>query len=168
MNSGKKSKTRHLYMFLCFGFFFGKRARWWSQKMAYVFVQHGIIPHILAYVAYMILVCGIWYANMCGTIPCWTKIYAIFWDRHRARFPKKIPKHRNIYKWFNAKLWIFFRETRPVTVPRFGFFQDSRIRVNAFSWESAEHSRSSWLLWPKVFRLKCSIVGQSGRSRVRK
>ena len=25
-------------------------------------------------------------------------VYAIFWDRHRARFPEKIQKHGNIYK----------------------------------------------------------------------
>ena len=30
-------------------FFSGKRARWRSQKMAYIFVQNGIFPHILAY-----------------------------------------------------------------------------------------------------------------------
>ena len=30
-------------------FFSGKRARWRSQKMAYIFVQHGIFPHTLAY-----------------------------------------------------------------------------------------------------------------------
>ena len=66
MNSGKKSKTRdhdracfpkkirsvashHLYMFLCFGIFFRKARSVTIQKMVYIFVQHGIIPHILAY-----------------------------------------------------------------------------------------------------------------------
>ena len=45
----QSAAVHYLYMFLCFGFFSGKRARWRSQKMAYIFVQHGIFPHILAY-----------------------------------------------------------------------------------------------------------------------
>ena len=44
---------------------------------------------------------------MCRNMPCWTKIYAIFCDRDRARFPKNA-KHRNIYKWCNGALSIFF------------------------------------------------------------
>ena len=29
------------------------------------------------------------YANMRGRMPCRTKLYAIFWDRNRARFSEK-------------------------------------------------------------------------------
>ena len=46
-------------------------------------------------------------------------------------FRKKIQSTETYTKLFNAALWIFFRKTRSVMVPRFGFFfQDSRIRVN--------------------------------------
>ena len=48
--SGKKSKAqKHIKIssMLRSGFFL--TARWWSQKMAYIFVQHGICPHKLAY-----------------------------------------------------------------------------------------------------------------------
>ena len=64
---GKKSKTRDrdracfaeknperslasiCILFRALDFFSGKRARLRSQKMAYIFVQHGIFPLILAY-----------------------------------------------------------------------------------------------------------------------
>ena len=82
-----------------------------------------------------------------------------FWDRHRARFTRKNPKHRNIYKWCNAALWIFFRETRSVTVPRFGFFfQNSRIRVKTFifsltriQWRLSIHLVLVWIKKSLVF-----------------
>ena len=34
------------------------------------------------------------YANMRENMPRWKKIYAEFWDCHRARFPEPNPKHR--------------------------------------------------------------------------
>ena len=74
------------------------------------------------------------YANMRGNMPRYTKIYAIFWDRHRARFPEKNSKTwENIQNDATLRSGFFFRKTRSVTVPRFGFFfQDSRIRVKGF------------------------------------
>ena len=69
------------------------------------------------------------YANKRENMPFWTKIYAIFWDHHRARYPDKIQKYGTYTKWYNAAL----RRTHSVMVPRFGFFfQDSQIRVKAF------------------------------------
>ena len=62
-------------------------------------------------------------------MPCLTKIYAIFWDRDRAWFPEKNPKHRNIYKWRNAALWIFSAKRARWWSRVLDFFQDSRIRV---------------------------------------
>ena len=75
------------------------------------------------------------YANVCGNMPCWTKIYAIFWDRHRARFPEKNSKTwEHIQNDGTLRSGFFFRKTRSVTVPRFGFFfQNSRIRVKWFN-----------------------------------
>ena len=35
----------NLYMFLCFGFFSGKRARWWSQPMAYMVSTNDILAY---------------------------------------------------------------------------------------------------------------------------
>ena len=50
---------------------------------------------------------------------------------HDANFREKIPKHRNYTNDATLRSG-FFRETRSVTVPRFGFFfQDSRIRVKS-------------------------------------
>ena len=49
---GKKSRAQRCIICICscaLEIFSGKRARWRSQKMAYIFVQHGILPHILAY-----------------------------------------------------------------------------------------------------------------------
>ena len=44
---------------------------------------------------------------------------------------KKIQSTGTYTNPLNAALWIFFRKTRSVMVPRFGFFfQNSRIRVN--------------------------------------
>ena len=45
-------------------------------------------------------------------------------------FREKNPKHGNIYKMMQRYALDFFRETRSVTVPRFGVFQDSRIRAS--------------------------------------
>ena len=45
-------------------------------------------------------------------------------------FWKKIQTTETYTNLLNDALWIFFRKTRSVMVPRFGFFfQDSRIRV---------------------------------------
>ena len=70
------------------------------------------------------------YANMRADMPCWTKIYAIFFGTITERdFRKKIPKHKNIYKWCNAVLGIFSAK-RARYGPAFSiFFQDSWIRV---------------------------------------
>ena len=71
------------------------------------------------------------YANMRGNMPCWTKIYAIFWDHHRAWFPEKNPQHRNIYKLIQCcAVDFFFPQNTLGHGPAFWiFFQDSRIRV---------------------------------------
>ena len=51
------------------------------------------------------------------------KRYAILWDRHRARFPKKKSKTwEHIQNEATLRSGFFSRETRSVTVPRFGFF----------------------------------------------
>ena len=43
-------------------------------------------------------------------------------NQDRARFSRKNLKHRSILKKYNDAHLIFFRKTRSVTVPRFGFF----------------------------------------------
>ena len=75
------------------------------------------------------------YANMRGNMPCWTKIYAIFWDRGRASFlEKKSTAQKHIQIFSMLRSGFFFRKRRSVMVPRFGFFfQDSRIRVKWIS-----------------------------------
>ena len=45
---------------------------------------------------------------MRGNMPCWTKIYAIFWDYHRAWFAEKNQKHGNIYKLIQCYALDFF------------------------------------------------------------
>ena len=78
-------------------------------------------------------------ANLKWHMPIWGKIcqskqnYILFlrpsrWRRHRARLPEKSKAHKHIQ--FDAMLpsGHFFRKTRSVMVPRFGFFQDSPIR----------------------------------------
>ena len=76
----------------------------------------------------------IWGENFPGKYALLTNNICHFWDHHRASFPKNIKKET--YK--KAKKHIqmtqcctldFSRKTRSVMVPRFGFFQDSRIRV---------------------------------------
>ena len=68
---------------------------------------------------------------MRGNMPCWTKIYAIFWDRGRACFLEKNPKHRNIYKSSQCCALDFFsaKHSRSRSRVLDFFFQDSRIRV---------------------------------------
>ena len=46
-------------------------------------------------------------------------------------FWKKIQSTETYTNLLNAALWIFFRKTRSVMVPRWIFFQDSQIRVNS-------------------------------------
>ena len=50
-----------------------------------------------------------------------TKIYAIFWNHHRASFPEKI-QSTEIYTNTATLRSRFFRKTRSVMVPRFDFF----------------------------------------------
>ena len=45
-----------------------------------------------------------------------------FWDRHRARFPEKNSKAQEHIQMIQRCALDFSRETRSVTVPRFGFF----------------------------------------------
>ena len=47
----------------------------------------------------------------------------VFWKKSKAL------KHIQIFSMLRS---VFFRKTRSVTVPRFGFFQDSRIKFNNF------------------------------------
>ena len=55
-----------------------------------------------------------------------------FFDRHRARCPENI--HSTETYTNDAMLRCgFFRKTRSVMVPRFGFFRDSRISVKDWS-----------------------------------
>ena len=107
--------------------FSGKRIqnhRWWRHSWDFenenYMCRYSVSWAILWYSFQMA------YANMRGNMPRRRKIYAIFWDHHRAWFPeKKIHSTETYTNWFNAALWIFFCKTRSVIVPRFGFF--SRI-----------------------------------------
>ena len=47
-------------------------------------------------------------------------------------FWKQIQSTETYTNLLNAALWIFFHKTRSVMVPRFGFVQGSRIRVNSY------------------------------------
>ena len=97
------------------------------------------------------------YANIRGNMLCWTKIYAIFWDRGRACFlekKSKAQKHIQIFSMLRSGF--SFRKTRSVTVPRFGFFfHDSRINEIFFKYDQSIillfylkvfEEFSSWLL----------------------
>ena len=70
------------------------------------------------------------YANMSGRCRAEQKYMPFFGTVNERAFRKKIPNHRNIYKWCNAALWIFFSMKRARWRSRvLDFFQDSRIRV---------------------------------------
>ena len=65
-------------------------------------------------------------------MPCWTKIYAIFWDHHRACFPgKKSKAQKHIQIFSMLRPGFFFPQNTLGDGPAFWiFFQESRIRVN--------------------------------------
>ena len=70
------------------------------------------------------------YAIMWGDMPCWTKIYAIFWDRDRARFPEKKSKAQKHIQMVQRCALDFFSKKRARSRSRvLLFFNDSRIRV---------------------------------------
>ena len=64
-----------------------------------------------------------WHMPICAEI-CHAeqKYMPFFWDRHRARFPEKNSKAQEHIQMMQRCTLDFFRETRSVTVPRFGFF----------------------------------------------
>ena len=57
-------------------------------------------------------------------------IYVIFGTVTERAFRKKIPSRGTYTNDATLRSGFFFRETRSMTVPRLGFFQDSQIRVN--------------------------------------
>ena len=73
------------------------------------------------------------YANMKGDMPCLTKICAIFWDRHRARFPEKIQSTETYTNDATLRSGFLFSAKRARWRSRvLDFFQDSRIRVKSY------------------------------------
>ena len=67
-----------------------------------------------------------WHMPIWGEICRAEEKYMPFFGTITERdFRKKIHSTETYTNWFNAALWIFFRKTRSVMVPRFGFF--SRI-----------------------------------------
>ena len=93
----QSAALHHLYMFLCFGIFSGKRARWRSQKMTYIFVHRGIFPHILAYAIWN------WHYEI-AQLTLYLHILFSF-----SKFP--LWRHQRLF-------WIFFQKIRSVMVQK--------------------------------------------------
>ena len=104
---------------------------------------------------------------MRGNMPCWTKIYAIFWDRGRASFlEKKSTAQKHIQIFSMLRSGFFFRKRRSVMVPRFGFFPGSTdkglLKTNVHSlMHHPLYSLQGHILWRKNSTFYALLVSYS-------